>query len=182
MNIIPSAIPDLLLIEPQVFDDERGFFYESFNERRFAGLTGLSPRFVQDNHSKSLRNVVRGLHYQLGAAAQGKLVRVTAGAIFDVAVDLRVGSPTFGHAHTIVLSADNRLQLWIPPGFAHGFMVTSDVAECVYKTTDYWSPQHERTLLWNDPALGIDWPLAAVPVVSAKDRAGVPLAQAEAFE
>lgn len=182
MKIRPSAIPDVLVIEPQVFNDERGFFYESFNERRFAELTGLRPQFVQDNHSKSLRNVVRGLHYQVGPAGQGKLVRVTAGAIFDVVVDLRRGSPTFGRANTIELSADNRLQLWIPPGFAHGFLVTSDVAECVYKTTDYWSPQHERTLLWNDPALGVDWPLAGEPVVSAKDKAGVPLAQAEVCE
>lgn len=182
MKISPSAIPDVLLIEPQVFSDERGFFYESFNERRFAELTGLEPRFVQDNHSRSIRNVVRGLHYQLGTAAQGKMVRVTTGAIFDVVVDLRRDSPTFGRANTIELSADNRIQLWIPPGFAHGFLALSDVVECVYKTTDYWSPQHERTLLWNDPALGIDWPLAGPPVVSAKDKAGTPLAQAEVFE
>lgn len=182
MKISPSAIPDVLLIEPQVFSDERGFFYESFNERRFAELTGLEPRFVQDNHSRSIRNVVRGLHYQLGTAAQGKLVRVTTGAIFDVVVDLRRDAPTFGRANTIELSADNRIQLWIPPGFAHGFLALSDVAECVYKTTDYWSPQHERTLLWNDPALGIHWPLAGPPVVSAKDKAGIPLAQAEVFE
>ncbi|GAB3462902.1 dTDP-4-dehydrorhamnose 3,5-epimerase [Massilia terrae] len=179
MKISPSAIPDVLVIEPQVFRDERGFFYESFNERRFAELTGLRPQFVQDNHSKSLHNVVRGLHYQVGCA-QGKLVRVTTGAIFDVVVDMRRGSPTFGRSGTIELSADNHLQLWIPPGFAHGFLVTSDVAECVYKTTDYWSPQHERTLLWNDPALGIDWPVDGEPIVSAKDKAGVPLAQAEA--
>lgn len=182
MKISPSAIPDVLVIEPQVFNDERGFFYESFNERRFTELTGLEPRFVQDNHSRSLRNVLRGLHYQLGTAAQGKLVRVTAGAIFDVVVDLRRDSPTFGRANTIELSADNRIQLWIPPGFAHGFLALSEVAECVYKTTDYWSPQHERTLSWNDPALGIDWPLAGEPVVSAKDKAGTPLAQAEVFE
>lgn len=181
MKISPGTIPDVLVIEPTVFEDERGFFYESFNARHFAELTGLHPQFVQDNHSKSLRNVVRGLHYQLGCA-QGKLVRVVVGAIFDVVVDLRRGSPTFGGASTIELSADNRRQLWIPPGFAHGFMVTSDIAECVYKTTDYWSPQHERTLLWNDPALGIHWPLAGRPIVSAKDQAGIPLAQAETYE
>jgi dTDP-4-dehydrorhamnose 3,5-epimerase len=180
MKISPSGIPDVLVIEPTVFTDERGFFFESFNERRFAELTGLKPQFVQDNHSRSLRNVVRGLHYQVGCA-QGKLVRVIAGTVFDVVVDLRRGSPTFGRWHGIELSADNRLQLWIPPGFAHGFLAVSESAECVYKTTDYWSPEHERTLLWNDPALGIAWPLAGDAIVSSKDRAGVPLAQAEVF-
>jgi dTDP-4-dehydrorhamnose 3,5-epimerase len=180
MKISPSGIPDVLVIEPAVFTDERGFFFESFNERRFAELTGLRPQFVQDNHSRSLRNVVRGLHYQVGCA-QGKLVRVIAGTVFDVVVDLRRGSPTFGRWHGIELSADNRLQLWIPPGFAHGFLAVSESAECVYKTTDYWSPEHERTLLWNDPALGITWPLAGDAIVSSKDRAGVPLAQAEVF-
>jgi dTDP-4-dehydrorhamnose 3,5-epimerase len=180
MKISPRAIPDVLVIEPTVFTDERGFFFESFNERRFAELTGLKPQFVQDNHSRSLRNVVRGLHYQ-GGCAQGKLVRVIAGTVFDVVVDLRRGSPTFGRWHGIELSADNRLQLWIPPGFAHGFLAVSESAECVYKTTDYWSPEHERTLLWNDPALGIAWPLAGDVIVSSKDRAGVPLAQAEVF-
>jgi dTDP-4-dehydrorhamnose 3,5-epimerase len=143
-------------------------------------LTGLHPQFVQDNHSKSLRNVVRGLHYQVGAP-QGKLVRVVAGAIFDVVVDLRRSSPTFGQWHGIELSAENRRQLWIPPGFAHGFLATSDSAECVYKTTDYWSPANERTLLWNDPALAIRWPLENAPILSGKDQAGVPLAQAEVF-
>jgi dTDP-4-dehydrorhamnose 3,5-epimerase len=180
MKISPSGIPDVLVIEPAVFTDERGFFFESFNERRFAELTGLRPQFVQDNHSRSLRNVVRGLHYQVGCA-QGKLVRVIAGTVFDVVVDLRRESPTFGRWHGIELSADNRLQLWIPPGFAHGFLAVSESAECVYKTTDYWSPEHERTLLWNDPALGITWPLAGDAIVSSKDRAGVPLAQAEVF-
>jgi dTDP-4-dehydrorhamnose 3,5-epimerase len=180
MKISPSALPGVLVIEPQVFLDERGFFFESFNERRFAELTGLRPQFVQDNHSKSLRNVVRGLHYQVGSP-QGKLVRVVAGAIFDVVVDLRRSSPTFGQWHGIELSAENRRQLWIPPGFAHGFLATSDSAECVYKTTDYWSPAHERTLLWNDPALGIRWPLAGAPILSGKDQAGAPLAQAEVF-
>jgi dTDP-4-dehydrorhamnose 3,5-epimerase len=180
MKISPSALPGVLVIEPQVFLDERGFFFESFNERRFAELTGLRPQFVQDNHSKSLRNVVRGLHYQVGSP-QGKLVRVVAGAIFDVVVDLRRSSPTFGQWHGIELSAENRRQLWIPPGFAHGFLATSDSAECVYKTTDYWSPAHERTLLWNDPALGIRWPLAGAPILSGKDQAGATLAQAEVF-
>jgi dTDP-4-dehydrorhamnose 3,5-epimerase len=181
MKIIPTAIPDLLVIEPTVFGDERGYFYESYNERRFAELTGLAPQFVQDNHSRSLRNVVRGLHYQVGCE-QGKLVRVSAGAVFDVVVDMRRGSPAFGRWHGIELSAENRLQLWIPPGFAHGFLALSDSAECLYKTTDYWSPSQERTLLWNDPALAIAWPLAGEPIVSAKDRAGLPLAQAEVFE
>jgi len=180
MKISPTALPGVLVIEPQVFLDERGFFFESFNERRFAELTGMSPQFVQDNHSKSLRTVVRGLHYQVGSP-QGKLVRVIAGAIFDVVVDLRRTSPTFGQWHGIELSAENRRQLWIPSGFAHGFLATSDSAECVYKTTDYWSPVNERTLLWNDPALGIRWPLEGAPVLSGKDQAGVPLAQAEVF-
>lgn len=181
MKITPSDIADVLIIEPQVFRDERGFFCESFNERRFEELTGLLPRFVQDNHSQSVRNVVRGLHYQVGQAAQGKLIRVVAGAIFDVVVDLRRGSPSFGRAACIELSADNQRQLWIPPGFAHGFLVTSERADCLYKTTGYWSPTDERTLLWNDPALAIDWPLRGAPIVSAKDQAGTPLAQAEVF-
>ncbi|GAB3427747.1 dTDP-4-dehydrorhamnose 3,5-epimerase [Massilia solisilvae] len=181
MKITPSDIADVLIIEPQVFRDERGFFYESFNERRFEELTGLQPRFVQDNHSQSVRNVVRGLHYQVGQAAQGKLIRVVAGTIFDVVVDLRRGSPSFGRAACIELSADNQRQLWIPPGFAHGFLVTSERADCIYKTTGYWSPADERTLLWNDPALAIDWPLRGAPIVSAKDQAGTPLAQAEVF-
>jgi dTDP-4-dehydrorhamnose 3,5-epimerase len=180
MKIREAAIPDVLVIEPAVFSDERGFFFESFNERRFAELTGLTPQFVQDNHSRSLRNVVRGLHYQVGCT-QGKLVRVIAGAVFDVVVDLRRDSSTFGRWHGIELSAENRLQLWIPPGFAHGFLAVSDSAECVYKTTDYWSPAHERTLLWSDPALGIAWPLSGEAIVSSKDRNGTPLAQAEVF-
>lgn len=180
MKISQTAFPDVLVIEPAVFSDERGFFFESFNERRFTELTGLAPQFVQDNHSRSVRNVVRGLHYQVGTP-QGKLVRVVAGSVFDVVVDLRRGSPTFGRHDTIELSADNRLQLWIPPGFAHGFLATSDSAECVYKTTGYWSPADERTLLWNDPQLGIPWPLSGAPTVSAKDQAGTPLASAEVF-
>lgn len=164
MKITPSDIADVLIIEPQVFRDERGFFYESFNERRFEELTGLQPRFVQDNHSQSVRNVVRGLHYQVGQAAQGKLIRVVAGAIFDVVVDLRRGAPSFGRAACIELSADNQRQLWIPPGFAHGFLVTSERADCIYKTTGYWSPTDERTLLWNDPALAVDWPLSLIHI------------------
>jgi dTDP-4-dehydrorhamnose 3,5-epimerase len=180
MNVIPSAIPDVLVIEPRVFEDERGFFYESFNARRFEELTGLRPDFVQDNHSQSLRNVVRGLHYQVGCP-QGKLVRVVSGAVYDVVVDLRRASPSFGQWAATELSAENRRQLWIPPGFAHGFMAISDSAECVYKTTDYWSPPHERTLLWNDPALDIRWPLSGEAVLSAKDRLGMPLSQAEVF-
>jgi dTDP-4-dehydrorhamnose 3,5-epimerase len=180
MRITPSAIPGVLVLEPQIHVDARGTFFESFNERRFQEATGLRPHFVQDNHSTSLRNVVRGLHYQVGSP-QGKLVRVVAGSVFDVVVDLRRGSSSFGRWAGLELSAENRRQVWIPPGFAHGFVVTSERAECVYKTTEYWAPAQERTLLWNDPALGIAWPLAGAPVLSAKDLAGVPLAQAEVF-
>jgi dTDP-4-dehydrorhamnose 3,5-epimerase len=180
MRISPSAIPDVLVLEPQVHMDERGSFFESFNERRFHEATGLRPHFVQDNHSTSLHNVVRGLHYQIGCP-QGKLVRVVAGSVFDVVVDLRRASPSFGRWEGIELSAENRRQLWIPPGFAHGFVVTSESAQCSYKTTEYWSPGQERTLLWNDPALGIAWPLTGAPILSAKDRAGLPLAQAQVF-
>jgi dTDP-4-dehydrorhamnose 3,5-epimerase len=180
MRILATGLEGVLLIEPQVFEDARGCFFESFNARRFAELTGLQPQFVQDNHSTSLRNVVRGLHYQVGCP-QGKLVRVVSGAIYDVVVDLRRASPTFGKWDGMVLSADNRRQLWIPPGFAHGFVATSERAECVYKTTDYWSPADERTLLWNDPALAIDWPLAGEPILSAKDLAGTPIGAAEVF-
>jgi dTDP-4-dehydrorhamnose 3,5-epimerase len=179
MKLIPAAIPGVFLFEPQVFDDARGSFFESFNARRFSELTGLSPDFVQDNHSSSVKNAVRGLHYQLGEP-QGKLIRVVVGRIFDVVVDMRCGSPTFGRAVTAELSAENRRQIWVPPGFAHGFAALSERAECLYKTTDYWSPANERTLLWNDPALGIDWPLAGAPIVSDKDQRGIPLAQAEA--
>lgn len=180
MNIIPTPIDGLLVIEPKVFGDERGFFYESFNAQRFAELTGVQLPFVQDNHSRSARGVLRGLHYQI-QQAQGKLVRVTAGSVFDVAVDLRKSSPTFGKWHGVVLSAENRRQLWIPPGFAHGFAVTSDFAEFLYKTTDYYAPAHERALLWNDPAVGIDWPIEGEPLLSAKDQNGLPLADAEVF-
>ena len=180
MQIIRTAIPDLLIIEPTVFGDERGFFFESFNERKFTALTGISTQFVQDNHSKSAKGVLRGLHYQL-QQTQGKLVRVVAGAVFDVAVDIRKSSPTFGQWVGVELSADNKRQLWVPPGFAHGFVTTSDSAEFLYKTTDYWAPEHERTILWNDPSIGIDWPLDGPPQLSGKDQAGKLLAEAEVF-
>ncbi len=180
MQIRKTDLPDVLIIEPKVFGDDRGFFYESFNERRFAELTGTSPRFVQDNHSRSSRNVLRGLHYQI-RQPQGKLVRVTAGEVFDVAVDMRRSSPTFGRWVGVTLSAENKRQLWIPEGFAHGFVVTSESAEFLYKTTDYWAPEYERSVRWDDPAIGITWPLQGAPLLSAKDQAGVPLSEAEAF-
>jgi dTDP-4-dehydrorhamnose 3,5-epimerase len=179
MNIIPTAIPEVLLLEPKVFGDDRGFFFESWNKRTFAGL-GMAADFVQDNHSKSQRNVVRGLHYQI-EHAQGKLVRVTAGTVYDVAVDLRRSSPTFGQWVGFTLSAEDKRMAWIPPGFAHGFCVTSTAAEFLYKTTDYWSPVHERTLMWNDPQLAIPWPLTGEPLLAAKDKTGTPLAEAETF-
>ncbi|TMG85855.1 MAG: dTDP-4-dehydrorhamnose 3,5-epimerase [Betaproteobacteria bacterium] len=179
MKVTPTALPDVLVIEPRVFSDERGFFFESWNQRTFAAA-GLDATFVQDNHSRSLRNVLRGLHYQI-EHAQGKLVRVCAGEVFDVAVDVRRSSPTFGHAMGMTLSAQNQRMLWIPPGFAHGFLVLSDAAEFLYKTTDYWYAEHERTLLWNDPALRIDWPLSGAPVLAAKDAAGRPLALADVY-
>ena len=181
MKATPTAIPEVLVLEPQVFGDSRGFFYESYNARKFEQATGLQVNFVQDNHSRSVRNVLRGLHYQI-RQPQGKLVRVAQGSIYDVVVDLRRGSPFFGRWVGVELSAENRCQLWVPPGFAHGFVVTSDVAECLYKTTDYWAPEHERSLLWNDPEVGIDWPLSGPPILSGKDGAGMPLAQAEVFE
>lgn len=180
MQIQTTAIPGLLIIEPKVFGDERGFFYESFNARRFAELTGVQTRFVQDNHSKSAKNVLRGLHYQI-QQPQGKLVRVIAGCVFDVAVDLRKSSPTFGQWVGITLSAANNRQLWIPEGFAHGFVVTSESAEFLYKTTDYWAPEFERSILWNDPAIGIQWPIDAEPLLSGKDKIGKLLAEAEVF-
>lgn len=180
MQIQKTEIPDLLIIEPKVFGDDRGFFYESFNERRFAELTGVNPRFVQDNHSRSSRNVLRGLHYQI-RQPQGKLVRVTAGEVFDVAVDMRRSSPTFGRWVGVTLSAENKRQFWIPEGYAHGFIVTSESAEFLYKTTDYWAPEHERSVRWDDPAIGIQWPLEGTPQLSAKDQAGVLLADAETF-
>ncbi len=181
MKIIPTSIPDLLIIEPKVFGDERGFFYESFNKRRFVELTGVEAEFVQDNHSKSARHVLRGLHYQI-RQAQGKLVRVVAGAVFDVAVDIRKSSPTFGQWAGVNLSAENKRIFWIPPGFAHGFVVLSETAEFLYKTTDYWAPEFERSILWNDAELAIDWQLDGVtPLLSAKDKAGVALRDAEVF-
>ncbi|AYM78617.1 dTDP-4-dehydrorhamnose 3,5-epimerase [Janthinobacterium sp. HH103] len=180
MQIQTTAIPDILILEPTVFGDDRGFFYESFNQKRFAELTGVTRSFVQDNHSKSAKGVLRGLHYQI-QQPQGKLVRVTAGAVFDVTVDLRKNSPSFGRWVGVVLSAANKRQLWIPEGFAHGFLVTSDNAEFLYKTTDYWAPEFERSILWNDPAIGIDWPLDGEPLLSGKDKAATLLAHADVF-
>jgi dTDP-4-dehydrorhamnose 3,5-epimerase len=178
MKIMPMAIPDICLIEPKIFGDERGFFFESFNQRVFNEAIGLDLCFVQDNHSKSAKNVLRGLHYQLPPKAQGKLVRVIAGEVFDVAVDIRRDSPTFGQSVSAVLSADNRRQIWIPTGFAHGFLVLSDTAEFLYKTTEYYAPECERSLAWNDPALGIVWPLRQAPILSAKDAGAPNLADA----
>ena len=179
MRVTPTEIPDVLLVEPRVFGDDRGFFFESWNRRALAEA-GLDAEFVQDNHSRSARGVLRGLHYQI-RHAQGKLVRVVAGEVLDVVVDLRRRSPTFGRHVALTLSADNRRMLWVPPGFAHGFCVTSASADFLYKTTDYWHPEHERTLLWNDPALAIAWPVEA-PVIAAKDAAGAPLARAETYD
>jgi dTDP-4-dehydrorhamnose 3,5-epimerase len=175
-----SSIPDVLLLEPKVFGDARGFFFESYNRKTFAQATGLDMEFVQDNHSRSSKNVLRGLHYQL-RQPQGKLVRVTAGEIWDVAVDLRRSSASFGRWTAARLDAVSRRMLWIPAGFAHGFLVVSEQAEVQYKTTDYYSPEHERTLLWNDPALAIPWPLAGEPVLADKDGRGTPLAEAETY-
>ena len=180
MQATRLAIPDVVLIEPKVFGDARGFFYESFNQRVFNETTGTDHQFVQDNHSRSSQGVLRGLHYQI-QQAQGKLVRVVQGAVFDVAVDIRKSSPTFGQWVGAELSADNHRQLWVPPGFAHGFVVLSDTAEFLYKTTDYYAPQHERCIAWNDPALAIDWQFAGEPRLSAKDAQGLSLTQAEVF-
>ena len=180
MKVAATAIPDVLLLEPTIYEDERGFFFESFNQKRFADAAGLNIRFVQDNHSRSVKRVLRGLHYQI-RRPQGKLLRVTAGEVFDVAVDLRRSSPTFGKFAGIVLSAANKKQLWIPEGLAHGYLVLSDAAEVLYKTTDYYSPEDERCLIWNDPDVGIDWPKDGAPILSAKDRLGLPLSKAEIF-
>jgi len=180
MKVVETSIPDVLIIEPKVFGDERGFFYESFNAAAFEAATGLKRQFVQDNHSKSQRGVLRGLHYQI-RQPQGKLVRVVAGEVFDVAVDLRKSSPSFGRWFGTHLSAQNQHQLWIPEGFAHGFVVLSETAEFLYKTTDYYAPEHERSLLWNDPELGIEWPFDEAPQLSAKDQAGKRLSDAELF-
>jgi dTDP-4-dehydrorhamnose 3,5-epimerase len=178
MKVLHLAIPEVVLIEPQVFGDDRGFFLESYNQRRFDELLGHSVNFVQDNHSRSVKGVLRGLHYQT-KHTQGKLVRVVAGEIFDVAVDIRRGSPTFGKWVGEILSADNKRQLWVPAGFAHGFLVLSDFAEVLYKTTDYYAPNYDRTILWNDAQIGIAWPLSAEPILSAKDQAGVSISEAE---
>ncbi len=180
MQAIPTAIPDVLIIEPKVFGDTRGFFFESYNERAFVQATGLQLNFVQDNHSRSAQGVLRGLHYQI-RQPQGKLVRVVRGSVFDVAVDLRKSSPTFGKWVGVELSEDNHRQLWVPPGFGHGFLVTSASADFLYKTTDYYAPEHERCIAWDDPAIGIRWPLHGAPQLSAKDQAGAPLARAEVY-
>lgn len=181
MRITPTAIADVLLIEPSVFGDDRGFFFESFNQRAFSEAARLSGEFVQDNHSKSARNVLRGLHYQI-RRPQGKLVRVVAGEVFDVAVDIRRQSATFGRWVGQVLSGDNKRQLWIPPGFAHGFLVLSESAEFLYKTTDYWAPEHERCILWSDPTVAIDWPsMDSAPMLSQKDAVGTSFEAAEVF-
>lgn len=182
MQATRLAIPDVVLIEPRVFGDARGFFYESYNREAFREATGCDPDFVQDNHSRSARGVLRGLHYQLPPHAQGKLVRVVAGEVFDVAVDIRRASPTFGRWVGTVLSAENRRQMWVPPGFAHGFVTLSESAEFLYKTTNYYAPSHERCIRWDDPAIGVDWPLAGEPQLSGKDRLGVDLSAAELGE
>ncbi len=180
MKVTPTALPGVRLIEPQVFGDDRGFFMESWNARAFAAA-GLDATFVQDNHSRSRKGVLRGLHYQI-EHAQGKLVRCVAGEVFDVVVDLRRSSPTFGRAVGLSLSEQNHRMLWVPPGFAHGFFVMSDFAEFLYKTTDYWYPEHERSLLWNDAALAIEWPVSGKPILTAKDAAGTPLANAAVYD
>ena len=181
MQTTRLAIPDVILIEPKVFGDARGFFFESFNQRAFNAATGTDYAFVQDNHSRSSRGVLRGLHYQI-QQPQGKLVRVVQGAVFDVAVDIRKSSPTFGQWVGAELSADNHHQLWVPPGFAHGFVVLSETAEFLYKTTDYYAPEYERCIVWDDAALAIDWRYQGAPNLSAKDAQGLPLAQAEVFD
>ena len=179
MNVIDTKIPEAKIIEPRVFSDARGFFYESWNQHALLNA-GLDIHFVQDNHSRSICNVLRGLHYQI-RHPQGKLVRVVVGEVFDVAVDLRKSAPTFGQWVGVVLSAENKRMLWVPPGFAHGFAVRSEVAEFLYKVTDYWSAEHERTLLWNDPALAIDWHIEGEPIMTDKDRQGIPLEKAEVY-
>ena len=182
MKVTPTTLPEVLLIEPRVFADARGFFLESFNQANFAAATGLDLQFVQDNHSRSAQGVLRGLHYQI-RQPQGKLVRVSAGAVWDVAVDLRKNSPRYGQWVGVELSADNFHQLWVPPGFGHGFVVLSPSAEVQYKTTDYYAPAHERCVRWDDPTLAIEWPQTGVaPILSAKDQQGLPLASAELFE
>ena len=179
--MILTEIPDVVILEPQVYGDERGFFYESYNEKAFIEKTGITTCFVQDNHSRSVQKVLRGLHYQIDQP-QGKLVRAVMGEVFDVAVDIRKSSPTFGKWVSCMLSAENKRQIWVPPGFAHGFLVISEVAEFLYKTTDYYAPQAERCIFWNDPELAIAWPLEAQPILSRKDRAGKSFKEAEVFD
>jgi len=181
MQIVEKALNGVVLLEPKVFGDERGFFMETFNERVFRELTGVTLDFVQDNHSRSARNVLRGLHYQI-QQPQGKLVRVVSGSVFDVAVDMRRSSPTYGQWFGAELTAQNKRQLWVPPGFAHGFVVTSDTADFLYKTTDYWAPEFERSLAWNDPTVGVAWPVEGEPLLSAKDKSGAAFGVAEAYE
>ena len=181
MQVTRLAIPDVLVLTPQVFGDDRGFFFESFNQQKFERATGVQTHFVQDNHSRSQRGVLRGLHYQLAPKAQGKLVRVVAGEVFDVAVDIRRHSATFGRWVGARLSAENKQQMWIPEGFAHGFVTLTETAEFLYKTTDYYSPAHERCIAWNDPAIGVEWPISTVPLLSGKDISGAVLADAEVF-
>lgn len=180
MNVVKTAIPEVLIFEPKVFGDSRGFFFESFNGKQFRDATGLDVEFVQDNHSRSSKGVLRGLHYQI-EQAQGKLVRVAAGAVFDVAVDIRKSSPTFGRWVGVELTAENHRQLWVPPGFAHGFVVLSDTADFLYKTTDFYAPSHERSIIWNDPSIGIDWPITTEPSISNKDAAACLFVDAEYF-
>lgn len=181
MQVTATAIPDVLLLEPKVFGDERGFFFESFSKRVWQEKTGILREFVQDNHSRSCRGVLRGLHYQI-RRPQGKLVRVVLGEVFDVAVDLRRNSPTFGRWIGEVLSAENKKQLWVPEGFGHGFLVLSESADFLYRTTDYYAPEHERCIIWNDPDIGVDWPLSLPPVLSGKDAQGQPFRLAEVYE
>lgn len=180
MNIIPTELPEVLIVDPKVFGDDRGFFLESFNQRLWQELTGLETTFVQDNHSRSTKGVLRGIHYQI-QQPQGKLVRVVAGEVFDVAVDLRRSSPTFGRWVGVVLSSENKRQLWVPAGFGHGFVVVSESADFLYKTTDYYSPEHERCIRWDDPDIGINWPEGIEPKLSAKDAVGTPFAEAEVY-
>ena len=180
MKVIPQAIPDVFVIEPKVFGDERGFFFESFNRRQFAEIIGRDVDFVQDNHSRSAKNVLRGLHYQI-QHPQGKLVRVVQGVVFDVAVDIRKSSPTFGQYVGVELSAENKRMFWVPEGFAHGFVVLSDTAEFLYKTTDYWTPEFERSIAWNDPTIAITWPVQCQPALSGKDQQGKLLVDSEHF-
>jgi dTDP-4-dehydrorhamnose 3,5-epimerase len=179
-TVIQTAIPEVLILEPKVFGDSRGFFFESFNAKGFTNVTGLDVSFVQDNHSRSSKGVLRGLHYQL-QQAQGKLVRVTQGSVFDVAVDIRKSSPTFGKWVGCELSSENHRQFWVPAGFAHGFVVVSESADFLYKTTDYYAPAHERCIAWNDPSIGINWPEDITPLLSTKDQKGIGLAEAEVF-